>query len=114
MGRIRSFSAVLLALVCALICVPSPASAKRIERTPQVREIDARIDEARARIDTWNHRLNRWQVRVGKVAVSVERLTALTEARVPRGRPTCCAGAPLDARSCPTGCIEPTGPCVRS
>ena len=85
MGRIRSFSAALLALVCVLICVPSPASANRIERTPQVREIDARIDEARARIDTWNHRVNRWQVRVGKVAVSVERLTALTEARGAQG-----------------------------
>ena len=85
MGRIRSFSAALLALLCVLICVPSPASANRIERTPQIREIDARIEEARARIDTWNHRLNRWQVRVGKVAVSVERLTALTEARGAQG-----------------------------
>ena len=81
MGRIRSFSAALLALLCVLICVPSPASANRVERTPQIREIDARIQEAQARIDTWNHRLSRWQVRVGKVAVSMERLTALTEAR---------------------------------
>ena len=85
MGRIRTFSAALLALLCVLICVPSPASANRIERTPQIREIDARIEEARARIDTWNHRLNRWQVRVGKVAVSVERLTALTESRGAQG-----------------------------
>ena len=79
MGGFCSFSAVLLALLCVLIVVPSPASANRIDRSPQIREIDARIEEARALIDTWNHRLNRWQVRVGKVAVSVERLTALTE-----------------------------------
>ena len=85
MGRIRSFSAALLALLCVLIVVPSPASANRIDRSPQIREIDARIEEARARIDTWNHRLNRWQVRVGKVAVSVERLTALTESRGAQG-----------------------------
>ena len=69
MGRIRPFSAALLALLCVLIVVPSPAPANRIDRSPQIREIDARIEEARARIDTWNHRLNRWQVRVGKAAV---------------------------------------------
>jgi hypothetical protein len=85
MGKIRRLSAVLLALLCVLALVPGSASATRIAKTPQMRQIERQIADAYHRIDVWNRRLGRWQVHVGRVAVHVERLTAKVVADEDRG-----------------------------